>query len=191
MENKHHMTDTLDDTSKPADKTPPKKKFQFSFSLLFLAIVIVWLVSVYFNNTLLPTGSTAPSWELETAERLSGTLSSEALRGKIVVLDFWGTGCPPCMQEMFELEAIWKDLKDKNVVVIGVASWGESRAQAFSMKQRKQITYPFVVGTQKMLAAYRIDSLPTLYLIDPTGKIVRSHLGFWDRKSLKEAILNL
>jgi peroxiredoxin len=185
------MNDSLDRDSKNTEKAPTKKKFRFSFSMLFLALLAVWLVSVYFNNSLLPTGSAAPAWELKTAEQISGTLSLKQLKGKTVVLDFWGTGCPPCMQEMAELEAVWQDFKGQGTVVVGVASWGESRSQAFQMKQRKQVTYPFVVGTPEMIAAYKVDSLPTLYIINPDGKIVRSHLGFWDRKSLREAILDL
>jgi peroxiredoxin len=177
----------LKETAKPL----PKKPFRFSFGLLILALASVWLVSVYFKGSLLPSGSKAPAWKLAAAEKLSGTLSSSALLGKTVVLDFWGTGCPPCMQEMLELEAVWQDLKDKNVVIVGVASWGESRSQAFRMKQQKRVTYPFVVGTKEMVAAYKVDSLPTLYIIDPKGNIVRSHLGFWDRRSIKDAVLHL
>ncbi len=172
-------------------RRPQKKKLRFSFSLLVLALLAVWMVSVFLHNPLLPNGSEAPDFRLQTAELETGILSLGDLKGKTVVLDFWGTGCPPCMQEMFELEAVWNDLKDKNVVVVGVSSWGESRSQAFRMKQRKKVTYPFVVGTPEMISTYKVDSLPTLYIIDPEGKIAHSHLGFWDRESLKEAVLKL
>ena len=169
---------------------PAKRRFKVPFSLIFLIIIAIWMISVLKGSKLLPTGSEAPAWTLRNVENDAGMLSLSDLKGKTVVLDFWGIGCPPCMQEMHELEAVWQELKDKNVAVVGINAWGESRTQALRLKRQKKLTYPMAVGKPEMIAAYKVGSLPTLYLIDPKGKIVATHEGFWDRESLKKAVLD-
>ena len=172
--------------------TPPvKRRSKVPFSLVFLVIIAIWMVSVLKGSKLLPTGSAAPGWTLRNVENDGGMLSLSELKGKAVVLDFWGIGCPPCMQEMHELEAIWQELKDKNVSVVGVNAWGESRTQALRIKRQKNLTYPMAVGKPEMISAYKVTSLPTLYIIDPDGEIVATHEGFWERESLKKAVLEV
>lgn len=191
MESKNSMTDSPETSKPPPPAATPKKSFplKFRLSYIFFIILIVWIVSVFSNSKLLPTGSNAPPWTLRNVSNNGGMMSLSSLKGKTVVLDFWGIGCPPCIQEIFELEAVWKDLKDQEVMVLGVTAWGENRADVLRLRKAKGITYPMLLGTSDMISAYKVDSLPTLYIIDPEGKIVAAHQGFWDRESLKKAVL--
>lgn len=181
MEIKHKMTETSSAEVK-------KRKFRFPFGIIALVLILIWIYSVVSRSNLLPDGSKAPAWTLRNVEHDGGMMSLDELKGKTVVLDFWGIGCPPCMQEMFELEAVWREFKDKDVVVVGATAWRESRTAALRTKRKKGVTYPIVLGTPEMIKAYKVESLPTLYILDKNGNIADSHQGFWDRKALKKAV---
>ncbi len=158
------------------------------FGILLGIGTAIWLYAILTESNLLPHGSDAPTWKLQSVESFGKFLSLDELKGKVTVLAFWGSGCAPCLQEMDELEAVWKDLKNQGVVVVGTAAWGENSAEAMSVKSRKKVTYPFVLGTSEMINAYKVATLPVLYIIDAEGQIASSHQGFTDRKTLKRAV---
>ena len=173
-----------------AAKTPKKKfPFEFRFSYILLLFLVLWMITMLSSTRLVPTGTLAPDFNLKVASNGGAMMSLSSLKGKTVVLDFWGIGCPPCMQEIHELQAIWQELKDKDVMVVGVAAWGENRTDVMRLKQQKGATYPMLLGHAEMVSAYKVESLPTLYVIDKEGKVVAAREGFWDRESLKKTVL--
>ncbi len=132
----------------------------------------------------------APDWQLKDPEGKSVKLSD--FKGKVVVLNFWATWCPPCRREIPDFIALQKQYADKGLVIIGV-SMDEGGAEVVKPFAKKMgINYPIVLGDQKTAAAYGgIQVVPTTFVIDKTGKIAAQHEGGADRTTFEAEIKKL
>jgi thiol-disulfide isomerase/thioredoxin/predicted Ser/Thr protein kinase len=113
-----------------------------------------------------------PAPELDAAQwfNTEGALSLAALRGKVVLLDFWGQWCHPCVEKLPKTEALHQRFKDRGVAVIGVhSSFTAEKIEAFL--KSKQITFPIAVDAGKTAGRFAVQSWPTYYLLDKSGKI--------------------
>ena len=101
------------------------------------------------------------------------TLSLADLGGKVVVLNFWASWCPPCRFEMPDFEAAWKEYRDEGVVFVGVAV-SDSEEDARSFAEETGVTYPIGLDGEGVTSvAYEVTSLPTTVFIDREGRIAR------------------
>lgn len=93
------------------------------------------------------------------------------LRGKAVLIDFWATWCPPCRRAMPHLQKLYKEYSEKGLIVIALSAETRDRVEPFI----KQNNYTFPVAlddSRKTNQLYGIRSIPTTYLIGPTGRVV-------------------
>jgi peroxiredoxin len=169
-------------------KTKSKSRLSTRLAWILLALAAVWIFTILTEERLVPVGQAAPGWRLKVAGGAAEMLDLDSLRGKVVVLDFRSLGCPPCMAEARDLESVWRKMGERGVVVVGVAAWGESADDVREFKERKNLTYPMLLGTAKMVSAYKVSSLPTLYVIDKDGKVAASHQGYWHQEGITEAV---
>lgn len=116
-------------------------------------------------------------------ESLDGRhLSLEAERGKVVVVNVWGSWCPPCRAEADVLVAAAHALRSKGVVFLGINSRDPSAAQARAFVRRYDVPYPSIYDPSgKNLLAFRgtlgPTSIPSTVVIDPKGRVAASILG--------------
>ncbi|MCP4680284.1 MAG: TlpA family protein disulfide reductase [Deltaproteobacteria bacterium] len=156
--------------------------------IIMLVIICIWFASRLWSDPLLQVDTIAPVWKLPLADGSGKMLRLEDLRGKAVVLDFWSTTCAPCRRQMEELDAIWRELEQKGAVIIGIAAGGEDVSEIVEFKKNKRIPYPLVVDSGTAAHAYKVRSLPTLYVLDKQGKIAAAHGGLWDRRDIVRAV---
>ena len=108
---------------------------------------------------------------------------SEYTKGKFVLLNFWGTWCPPCRRELPDLVSIAKEMESKGLIVIGAAlerssSMDEALETVSGFWQKQQLYYPVVIATGELAEAYGgINGVPTTFLINSKGEIVTSFEG--------------
>lgn len=106
-------------------------------------------------------------------------ISTADWTGKIVVLNFWATWCPPCREEIPELIALADRYKDR-LVVIGVSMDDSDPAEVKQFAQAMKMTYPIVMASREMISEYGgVPALPTSFVINKEGRIVQKHVGLF------------
>jgi len=122
-----------------------------------------------------PSGS-APGFALKD---LNGRIKRlEDLRGKVVLLNFFATWCPPCRQEIPGFVHLYEEYRDKGFEIVGVSLDVEGATVLRPFVRQYSIAYPILVGTQKVAADYGgIRALPTTFLIDRNGMISKQFVG--------------
>jgi cytochrome c biogenesis protein CcmG/thiol:disulfide interchange protein DsbE len=98
-------------------------------------------------------------------------------RGKVVFVNFWASWCPPCRAEAPMLEAMWRELKDRDVVFLGINTQDEE-PKARSFVEEFGLTYPNGRDPRGAIAIdYGVWGLPEAFIVDPTGRITYKHIG--------------
>lgn len=145
---------------------------------------------------LLKPGMMAPDFTLQTADGKNIKLKS--YRGSYVVLDFWASWCPDCRKEIPEVKKLWNDFRDYNVRFIGISFDTDKEAWVNTYWEKYQMNWMQVSELKKWKREtfidrlYHIDWIPTMYLIDPEGRIVLGTVQIEKiRKALEEAQLPL
>jgi thiol-disulfide isomerase/thioredoxin len=101
----------------------------------------------------------------------SGSISLDALRGKVVVLNFWQSYCPPCTHEAPVVSALSKRWAGKDVVFIGVDEQ-DLPGPATAFMRRFHITYPVISDNGPLIGHYGVTGYPETFFIDKRGLVV-------------------
>ena len=137
------------------------------------------------------TETPAPDFRLPTPEGKAVALTE--LRGQVVFLNFWATWCPPCRVEMPSMERLYKEFKDQGLTILAI-DMGESAKQVARFMRDFQLSFPALLDTDGNVSArYRVQGLPTTFLIDRGGRIAGAALGprDWSSQEGKALIRSL
>ncbi|PJZ00994.1 thiol-disulfide oxidoreductase [Bacillus vallismortis] len=131
--------------------------------------------AVFAGKESISEGSDAPNFVLEDTNGKRIELSD--LKGKGVFLNFWGTWCEPCKKEFPYMANQYKHFKDKGIEVVAV-NVGESKIAVHNFMKSYGVNFPVVLDTDRqVLDAYDVSPLPTTFLINPEGKVVKVVTG--------------
>ena len=172
--------------------------FVRSFSLVLVVAVSVGFSGCYHGSKPSSIGRQAPDFTVQDSER-SVTLSQ--FRGKIVVLNFWATWCPPCIEEMPSLVQMQKKVQDKGVVVLAV-SVDDDPDDYHKFLKDHSIDLLTVRETGRRTSAgviapvseeYGTIKVPETYIIDRKGIIRRKFIGAvdWNQQEILEYLTRL
>ena len=115
----------------------------------------------------------APPFEVSDIE--GNRYSSEALAGKVVVLNFWFVQCRPCVMEMPELNELVKKYQEKDVVFLAFATNGEEELERFL--QKKDFDYQLIPSSLATAEAYAVEGYPTHVVINQQGQVTYRTMG--------------
>lgn len=142
---------------------------------LALAAVMVYRVQGYLRVYDVQAGDRAPGFRLVDGQGLG--LGLDDYRGKLVLLNFWATWCPPCVQEMPSLNATYERFREDGLVVLGV-SVDEDAAQYSDFLKRRGVTFPTARDPQRRVSSrYGTQKYPESYLISRDGRVLRKYVG--------------
>jgi thiol-disulfide isomerase/thioredoxin len=164
-----------------------------AFSLAAMAFT-TWLLggsnSLAGEANQMETTRLAPGWDLRGLD--SKTVHSTDFMGNVVVLDFWATWCPPCRAEIPGLVGLQKKYGAHGLAVVAVSVDEAGLKAVKSFAEKNGVNYPVVLTDNKVVDAYGgIDGLPTTFIIDRAGHIVKRHLGFTAPAELEREVAPL
>jgi thiol-disulfide isomerase/thioredoxin len=108
-------------------------------------------------------------------------------RGKWLIVNFWATWCPPCLEEIPDLVSVKEARKD--VEVIGIAMEFQDARQVLQFAEGMFVNYPIVLGDRQISESVgRVDGLPTTFIFDPQGKLAERHVGKITRKQIERVV---
>ncbi len=138
-------------------------------------------------------GQPAPTWRARTLE--GQEIGSKTLAGKVVIVDFWATWCPPCRKEIPGFIALQKQYAERGLVIVGasVDRGGSEVVKKFASEQG--VNYPMIMAAPEMVGAFgevigQIRGIPTTVVIGRGGKIVFTHVGYASKETFEKVILS-
>lgn len=168
------------------------------FSPLFTGILVILLTGCYHGSKPASIGTPAPDFTIHDSDH---TVSLSQFRGKIVVLNFWATWCPPCIEEMPSLVQLQKKLQDKGVTILGVSVDDDANDYHKFLKDYGVDFLTVREGGSKTDTGvisptanrYGTSRIPESYVIDRNGTIRRKFIGpvDWRQQEIVEYLSRL
>jgi peroxiredoxin len=161
------------------------------FAVLLLSALIIGACGggASAETTGVNQGNLAADFTLETVEGTKVSLSD--YRGKVVMINFWATWCPPCLSEIPDFEAAYQARQGEGFVVLGI-NVEEPREAVAPFAQAIGMSYPVLLDTGgQVMKMYRAPGLPISLFIDRDGVIRVRHVGFLTGEQLEKYLAQL
>jgi peroxiredoxin len=131
-------------------------------------------------------GAPAVSYDVKRLDGRTDALGR--YRGSVVVMNLWATWCPPCREEMPDLQRFYREYKAKGVVVLGVDQ-GESAQAAGAFVREHGVTFPVLLDADQQYGrSYAAIGLPTTVIVDRSGHVVRGIDGQLTLAQMRDAV---
>jgi thiol-disulfide isomerase/thioredoxin len=179
----------------PPPPAPPRGEFASKLLLGFTAVFglagLLYLgVMEAQRNKMVPDGATPPSFQMERYG--GGKLALSDLRGKVVMLDFWATWCPPCQEEMPSLVKLAKEYESQGLVFVAASrdddDVKEEVVRQFVDRFLPELAPYVVYANDEVATAFKVEALPTLYFLDRNGKVTDAVRGMMSEPAIRRRI---
>ena len=196
------MTKTMEHTL-----VRPQLELHRNLSLEFLAaLAVFWVILIWdqgglrlktvlahdvpsaTREALIPKASRKPAPNFSITDIEGTPLSLSQFRGKVVLLDFWGTTCGGCKIELPWYVAFDRDFGSRGLSLIGLDMYGEKPSVVRTFVNAWHMKYPVAIGTDRIGDEFHVQELPMTLLIDRHGRIALSHVGIVDQHQFQTDI---
>lgn len=133
----------------------------------------------------------APDFSLKDVDGKSHKLSD--YRGKVVMINFWASWCPPCRFELPSMERAYNKLKQHGVEFLAI-NLGEDVDTIFTFTADYPVSFPLLMDIDSSVSdKYPVIGLPTSYFVSPEGRLIYRAIGSreWDEKEILEKIIQM
>jgi peroxiredoxin len=168
------------------------KKKKWLQVTIFAIVLVLGIYTVVINSledkAVVSKGAMAPDF---TVPGLDGTLYSlSQYKGKPLVINFWGTFCPPCVREMPALQSQYDKRKNQNIQIVAM-NLDESPVTVKAFLQQHNITIPVLLDNDVIRKKYKVASYPTTFYIDANGTIQDIFVGEMSENDISTRINRL
>ncbi|MGB9640141.1 MAG: peroxiredoxin family protein [Anaerolineales bacterium] len=155
-----------------------RKRILILFTYILFGLFIIYFtrlpqsaIAEYRNNPQPEKGFQAPDFSLQSIQGDFFRLND--LRGKVIILNFWASWCPPCRYEMPTFQKIFNQYRNQNVVLLTInVTAQDSMSSLETFINKYNLTFPILLDKDgKVSRAYQIQSLPSTFIIDTNGII--------------------
>ena len=147
------------------------------------AFLIIALAAGFAPLAAIVPNQPAPAFTLKSLD--GKTLALSELKGKIVVVNFWATWCPPCRAEIPDFVEVYEQNRAKGLEIVGVSVDEMTPQQLRPFVDKNKMSYPVALVTDKILRDYGpISAIPTTFIIDKKGIIRHAEEGMMDKQTL-------
>ena len=150
--------------------------------IIFAAVLIMCFTGIVWGQEI-----KAPQFELSDINGRTVRLSD--YQGKVVLINFWATWCPPCRAEMPDLVKLQREHRNNGLQVIGITYPPEQKDRVRRFARSLKVNYPIILGTRQLKARFSSDeTLPLTIVIDRDGKVSNIIVGILLREEFDEKI---
>lgn len=149
---------------------------------LFLVVCLISAMFVVLScerrkQTVVKAGQ---SLDFTLSDLQGNKVTLSALKGKVVLLEFWATWCPPCRDSVPEMNGLYEKFKNRDFELLAVAldRGGDAASTVGSFVKETGIEYHVLLDDDKASAAFGVTNIPTIFIIDKQGKLVKKQIGF-------------
>ncbi|MDE0028249.1 MAG: TlpA disulfide reductase family protein [Deltaproteobacteria bacterium] len=128
-----------------------------------------------------------------TTDAAGNKVASEDYRGKVVLLNFWATWCPPCRLEMPDMERLYQEFRGQGLEVVAM-NFMETAEEVTAFAEEQKLTYPMLLDPRSEIAGqYGVMRLPETVLIGRGGEVLGKSIGFkpWYKDDVRELMAAL
>ena len=159
---------------------------------------LIVLLSIFSIAILFACGKTSekknpnPGFDFNLPDLNGKIISLKDFSGKVLIVNFWATWCPPCEEEIPKLNQLHKRYKNEGLVVIGIALDKDSLNLVEPFVREKIIGYPILMGNEQVLRDMEdFSGVPTTLIVDQKGNIKKKYDGAFDKDDLEKILKEL
>jgi thiol-disulfide isomerase/thioredoxin len=168
------MPNPSPEVPEPTDATLRRRIARMLLAAGAALLAALALAGFAFADPAAPSRLAAPAFSLTAFDGTPIDLAT--FEGKPIVINAWASWCPPCREEAPTLRRVYEGLGDDGVAFLGIVS-DDTAGPASSYAAEAGLTFPHAIDDGTFDAAYRIEVLPTTYVIDIDGNLVAKHAG--------------
>ena len=109
-------------------------------------------------------------------------------RGKLIVIDFWATWCPPCEFQIPVLNSLFDAHQDRDVVILGVSVDTDGPDAVRAYTEKRQVRYEILLGSESLAREFGAPGFPSLIIVGPDGFIRSMHVGLVEQPELQQVL---
>ena len=173
------------------------KKYGIAAVIILAVILSVSIGIIKKNSSAIPqikgngerAGEDAPAPNFTVYDLENKPVKLADLKGKVVILDFWATWCPPCLEEIPHFKKLHRQYSGQGLVILGVSLDEAGRDHVKEFMKENSIPYPIAMSNEKIVEDFGgIRGIPTTFVIDRDGKIVSKLVGYHDLEEFESLI---
>lgn len=154
--------------------------------------IFVFAIALVMGSSAKPAGKVKLASEFSLQDIKGNTHKLSSYKGKVVLVNFWATWCPPCRQEIPDFIEIQNEMKDKGFVILGISVDNDGAKAVKPFAEKNKINYPMLLADNKVVADYGgIRAIPASFLIDVNGHIVKQWVGIQSKEEMVRDITPL